>query len=161
MLYELKDQVPKLESALLKSIKELSIGAHNKTLGLSHQNSFNCDLIRSRPLNKSSLTGFPQWTLRFRASGQNDTALHLSYYQENYWDYDSKIPHYCVDLKVTPNLDHVNYEPYVFYCHLPSSVSSSYPTLLYISSIGLLLTFVLYFLTDKYKNTNKSNDRNL
>lgn len=159
-LYEHYDQKAKLQSTLLDSVKEFLINAYNKTLKLDYEFTLKCDFTRSIPLHEASQSNnsAPQLALKFRTSGQNETALHFSYYQENYWDYDSKIPHYCVDMKHSPP-DNRIYEPHVFYCHLPSSVSGRYPALLYISSIGLMLTFVMYFLTPaKSKRSSAFNE---
>lgn len=148
---ELKDQVPKLESILLRSVMEFSLNPGNATLALAHHHGayFPCSYDQSQILNSapsanaSSHTAFP----KFRASGQLETTFYLNLYGEQNWDYDIKIPHYCVEMKYIHNQEGNNYEPHAFFCFAPSHISGHYPTLFYISSIALVFTFLMYILT--------------
>lgn len=130
---------------ILRKVKSFTSDFLNATVKLSHSEYKNLecsrDFLRNLEL-KRSLT-----TPKFYTSERNETTFFLHFYQENYWDLEYRVPYYCVDLNYVTNLFDSSYEAQVFYCLETTSISILYPILFYISSVGLMLTFLMYLIT--------------
>ncbi|KAI9556235.1 hypothetical protein GHT06_018809 [Daphnia sinensis] len=84
--------------------------------------------------------------LVFESNTENELSFFTYFYIENYWDFKVRHQPFCVDLTLLRNEKEVFYQPQVFYCTSQSHVSIHYPILLCVSAVGLLITFIIYFI---------------
>lgn len=84
--------------------------------------------------------------LLFESTAESELSFVSHIYVENYWDFKVKHQPFCLDLTLVRTEKEVFYQPQVFYCTSQSRVSIHYPILLCISAVGLLATFVIYFI---------------
>lgn len=111
---------------------------------LVSNSSLSCQHSKAIALKPNRHTLFGQ--LIFESNMENELSLLTHFYIENYWDFKVKHQPFCLDLTLFRNEKEVFYQPQVFYCTSKSRVSIHYPILLCISAVGLLTTFIIYFI---------------
>ncbi|XP_046656015.1 uncharacterized protein LOC124349448 isoform X2 [Daphnia pulicaria] len=121
----------------------------------TYHNISNMMFFPNKTLSFCQSNQLPQATSLFAENSkvipifQNDlknglsVSIHLSI--ENYWDVKSKINSFCVDQLLFREEREVYYNAQVFHCFTSESPKIFLPSVLLISTVGLLMTFVIYF----------------
>lgn len=146
--YERSDLVSKMEVKIVRQVQNFISDSPDVKLQLRHQdnNTVQCGFSQSNALKQIYYTNTSFIKPRFRTDFK-EVALFLHYYERNYWDLEYNVLRFCVDMQYIKTEGVILYDEHVFYCLNPSPVSKHYPVLHYISAVGLVLTFVMYFLT--------------
>lgn len=110
---------------------------------LRENDAVGCGFLTSEPLKKSFFTN-AFLEPNFHTNRLREMKLFIRYKNGSK---ELQVSRYCVDIKIVPSPPNRFYDEHVFYCIKSDSTSTHYPVLLYISVVGLLLTFTLYFLT--------------
>jgi len=132
------------ESVLLRALQSYSDMDLDVSTGILAPNiTLSCGLTTSYSLH--SANNLTLATPSFKMDENNSLVFALHYYVDQYWDFNVTLKLFCLDMQLFRTAGDVSYEPTVWFCPSPSHVSGHYPVLLYISSVALVATFIIYF----------------
>jgi hypothetical protein len=103
-----------------------------------------CRADQLQKANLLSLDDNSTVTPIFRNDSKNELSFLLHTFTENYWDAESRIHPFCVDLLVIRMEQVVFYNPHAFHCITIEPAETYRPVILLVSSAGLLATFIIY-----------------
>ena len=120
------------------------LSLYNISSSLIPNTSLSCNFGHQYPLKILNET---DGTLLVSPIGSNDLSVSFHYYIENLWDYQLEIiKPYCIDISLLRYQKSIEFLPQVFYCSTSKEVSLHLPIFFSLSTLGLIITIVIYFI---------------